>query len=525
MRAHSLSSTLVLASFSILAACATAKSATDDGASSDAAGDGGAAGATTAGGAGGVTAKAGSAGGAGGASAGASGATAGGGPSIGGTGGGGGAGGGSAGAGASGTPGGGTSAAGKGGSDGAGGTAAGKAGSGLSGSAGSGGAGASGAAGSGGVAGGSGGSAGGATGGVAGADASGGAGAGASGGSDATGGASGAGGSDSAGGTGGSAGASGSSAGVGGSAVAMPPSVVSTSPVAGATNVAASTTVTITFDRALSVSSLTSLATDGACSGSLQLSCDGFATCLGADGSIGGFDKVVTLKPAAALPAGATCAVRVTTDVQGADGTPMASTFDMTAGFTIEKGAVACSNPDVVISQVYGGGGNAGGQYAYDFVELFNRGAQPVSLAGWSVQYASKSGAFGSADVSPLSGTIEPGHYFLVKQSGNGGGGAQLPSPDVVGVSGMSNSDGKVALVNGTAPVSSCTSSSIVDLVGYGAASCSFGGNAPGLSNTTALFRNNAGCTLTDDNGADFSTASPKPRNSASPATACSVCQ
>ena len=39
-------------------------------------------------------------------------------------------------------------------------------------------------------------------------------------------------------------------------------------------------------------------------------------------------------------------------------------------------------SPDIVISQVYGGGGNAGALYKNDFIELFNRGASPVSIAG-----------------------------------------------------------------------------------------------------------------------------------------------
>jgi predicted extracellular nuclease len=46
----------------------------------------------------------------------------------------------------------------------------------------------------------------------------------------------------------------------------------------------------------------------------------------------------------------------------------------------------------VVISQVYGGGGNVGSTLRNDFIELFNRGNTTVSLAGWSVQYASASG-------------------------------------------------------------------------------------------------------------------------------------
>ena len=53
---------------------------------------------------------------------------------------------------------------------------------------------------------------------------------------------------------------------------------------------------------------------------------------------------------------------------------------------------VVALSPDVVISQVYGGGGNSGGDYTNDYVELFNRGTATVSLDGWSVQYASAAG-------------------------------------------------------------------------------------------------------------------------------------
>ena len=47
------------------------------------------------------------------------------------------------------------------------------------------------------------------------------------------------------------------------------------------------------------------------------------------------------------------------------------------------------ASPDVVVSQLYGGGGNSGATYANDFVELFNRGATAVDLGTWSIQYAS----------------------------------------------------------------------------------------------------------------------------------------
>ena len=77
-------------------------------------------------------------------------------------------------------------------------------------------------------------------------------------------------------------------------------------------------------------------------------------------------------------------------------------------------------SPDIVISQVYGGGGNAGAPYQNDFVELFNRGTTTVSLSGMSVQYASATGTgnFGTNPIAALSGSLAPGQYYLVQLAG-----------------------------------------------------------------------------------------------------------
>jgi hypothetical protein len=56
---------------------------------------------------------------------------------------------------------------------------------------------------------------------------------------------------------------------------------------------------------------------------------------------------------------------------------------------------LAAPSPGVVISQVYGGG-NSGATYTHDFIELFNRGTVPISLAGWSVQYGSAAAIIGA---------------------------------------------------------------------------------------------------------------------------------
>jgi endonuclease G len=169
---------------------------------------------------------------------------------------------------------------------------------------------------------------------------------------------------------------------------------------------------------------------------------------------------------------------------------------------------------DVVISQVYGGGGNAGATYKNDFIELYNRGTVAVPLTGWSVQYASSTGS--SWQVTPLSGSIGPGQYYLVQEAAGTGGTVSLPLP--VNASGsipLAAGAGKVALVASTAPLSG-TCPAAVDFVGFGAANC-FEGTGPTatLTNTTAALRAGSGCTDSDRNSADFATGAPAPRNSA----------
>ncbi|MFI2612965.1 lamin tail domain-containing protein [Kitasatospora sp. NPDC018619] len=182
-------------------------------------------------------------------------------------------------------------------------------------------------------------------------------------------------------------------------------------------------------------------------------------------------------------------------------------------------GVAQAASPDIVISQVYGGGGNSGAPYANDFVELYNRGTAPVSVTGWTVQYASAAGSSWSR--TTLSGTIAPGHYFLVQEAAGTGAGSALPAADATGTIAMSATSGKVALVtNGTALTcsSGCAGQSGVrDLVGYGTGASSAEGSPTGnLSNSTAALRAGGGATDTDNNATDFVTGAPVPRNSAS---------
>ncbi|WP_081323914.1 lamin tail domain-containing protein, partial [Xanthomonas translucens] len=163
--------------------------------------------------------------------------------------------------------------------------------------------------------------------------------------------------------------------------------------------------------------------------------------------------------------------------------------------------ALACAGTgqaQVVISQVYGGGGNSGATYKSDFVELHNNGNQAVSLAGWSLQYASAAGS--SWQVTTLAGSIAAGGYYLVKQADGSGGSAALPAPDATGTTAMSGTAGKLALSNATTALSGACPAGNVDFVGYGSSASCAEGSAPSAapSNTLAVLRGSGGCSDSD---------------------------
>jgi predicted extracellular nuclease len=199
------------------------------------------------------------------------------------------------------------------------------------------------------------------------------------------------------------------------------------------------------------------------------------------------------------------------------------------AGGVPQAGAIS---GNIVISQIYGGGGNSGASHTHDFVELYNPGDTAVPLVGLSIQYASATGAghFGGSSVqlTELTGEIQPHRYFLIREATNNAAvGAALPAPDHTTDAtpiNMAATAGKVVLVNGTdslgcnggsVPCNATAMARIIDLVGYGSADFYEGsGAAPTLSNTTSAQRDNGGCDDTDNNAADFTAAPTAPRNS-----------
>ncbi|MFL6133377.1 MAG: ExeM/NucH family extracellular endonuclease, partial [Nocardioidaceae bacterium] len=170
----------------------------------------------------------------------------------------------------------------------------------------------------------------------------------------------------------------------------------------------------------------------------------------------------------------------------------------------------ASANPagtGLVISEVYGGGGNSGATYRQDFIELYNPTGEAIDLAGVSVQYRSASGNLGR--VTTLEGSVPSHRHWLVAEAG-GTVGSALPTPDDTDTANLSGTTGTVVLSSSSTAVA-IDDPSVLDLVGYGGTT-GFEGTAPAgaLSNTTSAARNAAGRD-TDENAFDIAVGAPTP--------------
>ncbi|MFC6285751.1 ExeM/NucH family extracellular endonuclease [Nocardioides sp. GCM10027113] len=171
----------------------------------------------------------------------------------------------------------------------------------------------------------------------------------------------------------------------------------------------------------------------------------------------------------------------------------------------------------VVISEVFGGGGNSGATLKQDFIELYNPTGTAVSVDGWSVQYRSATGT--TAQVTALSGSVPARGHYLVQQAAGTGGTQDLPTPDATGSIPMSGSAGVVLLTSSTTPFTAtgdlAGSTAVVDAVGYGSTPTTYETARTGvnLTSTTSAQRAAAG-TDTDHNANDFEEAAPTPTSS-----------
>jgi hypothetical protein len=189
--------------------------------------------------------------------------------------------------------------------------------------------------------------------------------------------------------------------------------------------------------------------------------------------------------------------------------------------------AHATTPTNVVITQVYGAGGNSGAVLNADYVELFNPTQSTLTLSNYSIQYASAAGTTISTVTNlPASITLAPGQYYLVAAAA-GSTGSALPAPDAPNTSlSLGASAGKVYLVNTTSKLTAAcpaTDPTIVDFVAFGTGTnCAYTAAAPAPSTTKADVRTNA-CNVTGNSSTEFTAATPAPHNSSSTFAPCTL--
>jgi hypothetical protein len=202
------------------------------------------------------------------------------------------------------------------------------------------------------------------------------------------------------------------------------------------------------------------------------------------------------------------------------------------------RGQTITGSTGLVISQVYTRGGEAGASYQNDFVEIFNRGAEPVDMNNYGLHIALASNPVPTTILIRFASSrgilIQPGKYILIRLKGDGVDGQPLPFPDfdLSGLPGpaplnLTPTSGTVALLAPGASFGGCPNAQttgVVDYVGYGASTCYEGpaGPAPAPSvPTEAIQRELGGCADNNVNAIDFHLGPPLPRNSSTSAGVC----
>ena len=156
----------------------------------------------------------------------------------------------------------------------------------------------------------------------------------------------------------------------------------------------------------------------------------------------------------------------------------------------------------LMIFAAYGGGGNSGVYYRWDYAVLWNGTNDPINLSGYSLQYsAATSNTWATAaNKTLLSGNISARGFILIKlASGSNTSAADLPEPYFTGsLTAMQASNIRLALLStiDTIPntVSNPSTDSnwknfVIDLLGSGTSTVFEGTVATAMSNTTALKR------------------------------------
>lgn len=166
--------------------------------------------------------------------------------------------------------------------------------------------------------------------------------------------------------------------------------------------------------------------------------------------------------------------------------------------------AASAASTTLVINEVYVNGGSTGATWTHKYVEIHNKSASAIDLAGTSIQYRSPTGSGVSSTAVPLTGTVPAGGYFTVQGGSNGSNGSAVPGVDqVAGGLNPGAGGGTITLASVPTAVDPSTTTNIIDKVGWGTSNAPEGTAATGNSVTKSLSRS-ATSVDTDVNSADF---------------------
>ena len=197
------------------------------------------------------------------------------------------------------------------------------------------------------------------------------------------------------------------------------------------------------------------------------------------------------------------------------------------------KEAIAFANtatPSVLITQVYGGGGNSGATYKSDFIELINTTGSDINVGGWCVYYIAATSSITSQKYEfPANTIIKAGSYFSLKcADGTGTTQPAWPLPfDGTCTLPLGGTAGKIVLLKSNAAFTLSNSPLIEEIVNninfgdyvpYGTTAVPIWGSAmaANTTSTTAVRRKyvSGQYQYTKNIGNDFEIVTADPRNS-----------
>jgi hypothetical protein len=156
--------------------------------------------------------------------------------------------------------------------------------------------------------------------------------------------------------------------------VYAPLQVTTTSPADGASAIPLNSTVTVSFNVPADASTITTNTADTQCSGTVQVSSDGFATCvaMSAGPVASNGNQSFTLTPASLLSGNTSYRIRVSTGAKDASGHALASQYTSSSGFT--------TNAALTVTNVSPADGSTDISVTTPVAITFNRSTTPASL-------------------------------------------------------------------------------------------------------------------------------------------------